>query len=405
VSSGTAPRVLIICPKYEPTEEGLAHYTTEFAKHLAKRARVAVWTSSVSAGVNHGDRGVEVLANVERWGFLGPFMALGPVLRFDPELVLIQFVPFMYAPRGGINFTLVALASFFALRARLRGRGAVQVMFHEIWFPLSRSPKALVLHVAHRAMALGVSLSAAESFCSTEISARLLKKFLRPLTRPVHVLFVGSNLERRVRPRSGAAARGAPLKVCIFGSTHLSKNVPLVLRTLHEAQRSARNPFVLTVIGLTLGELVHEAPELEDWLTRDVRVLGMLGAEEAADELGEQDLAVCYFSDGVSGRRGSMLAALCEGTPIVTTARDYTDPIFYEQRALTLLPCDESAFRTGLLALLCGPKRPFDGVSRDEVREFYDRNFSWTAIVERYAELSGFDAAFDQVEPASAERA
>jgi glycosyltransferase involved in cell wall biosynthesis len=386
-ASDERPKILVVCPKYFPVEEGLAHYTTEFSRHLARRFRVAVWTGTTSAGVDHRGHGVEVIANVEKWTFLRPFFAIGPALRFDPDRVLIQFVPFMYSPHGGINFTLVLMAAFFAARSRVRGRGAVEIMFHEVWFPAFRNPKALVMHVAHRAMAFGVSIVARQSFCSTYVSARLIKEQIRLFGRPVHVLFVGSNLERDVRPTPPRTTEA--LKVCIFGSTHPSKNVPLVLRTLHEAHRRAQSPFELTVIGLTLAELVHEAPELEAWLANDVRIEGMLSADAAADCLGEQDLAVCYFSDGVSGRRGSMLAALCEGTPIVTTARDYTDPEFYEQRAVTLLSCDEREFAAGLIALLAGPKRPFEGVSRAEVREFYDRYFSWTAIVERYAELSG----------------
>lgn len=387
--SDERPKILVVCPKYYPVEEGLAHYTTEFSRHLARRFRVAVWTSTTSAGVDHGAYGVEVIPNVERWNFLGPFFRLGPALRFDPDRVVIQFVPFMYAPRGGINFSLVLLVAFLAARGRVRGRGAVQIMFHETWFPAFRNPKALLMHVAHRAMAFGVSIVARQSFCSTFVSARMIKTQLRPFVRHVHVLFVGSNLERDVRPSAPRPAE--PLKVCIFGSTHPSKNVPLVLRSLHEAQARAEKPFELTVVGLTLEELVHEAPELESWLTNDVRVTGMLNAEAAADCLGEQDLAVCYFTDGVSGRRGSMLAALCEGTPIVTTVRDYTDPVFYGQRAVTLLSHEDDEFRAGLVALLAGPERPFAGVSRAEVREFYDQHFSWSAIVERYAHLSGLD--------------
>jgi glycosyltransferase involved in cell wall biosynthesis len=385
-------RILVVCPKYFPTEEGLAHYTTEFCRHLAERCTVAVLTSDVSAGVDHGAQGVEVLADVRRWGFGGPFFALKSALRFDPDRVLIQFVPFMYSERGGINLTLVAFAWFWKLRALRHRKGAVHVMFHEIWFPLSRRPSAVVMHVLHRCMALGVSLAAEHNFCATGIAARLVEKQLRPFARPVDVLFVGSNLERSSRPVAVRSPERTPLKVCIFGSVHPSKNVPLVLRTLQAAQHRASRPFEVTVIGLSLEQAIREAPELRSWLETKVRVTGHLSAEAAADELGAQDLAICYFSDGVSGRRGSMLAALCEGTPIVTTAREYTDASFFGQPSLKLLSCDERRFESELTELLCGEERPFAGVSRDEVRRYYEENFSWRAIVDRYIALSRLPA-------------
>lgn len=387
--ASTAPRVLVICPKYFPTEEGLAHYTTEFCRHLARHCEVAVWTSQVSAEVDHGAVGVEVLGNVRRWTLGGPFLALAPALRFDPDRVLIEFVPFMYAERGGINLTLVAVAWFWKLRRSWRGKGDVEVMFHEVWFPFSWDARAAVMHVLHRCMAFGVSLAAERSFCSTGFSARLVKAQLGPFVRAVHVLFVGSNLERHERPAPSVPLPGAPLKVCIFGSVHPSKNVPLVLRALHAAQTRAPRSLAVTVIGLSLAEVVRQAPELKGWLETQVTVTGHLPAEAAADELARQDLAVCYFSDGVSGRRGSMLAALCEGTPIVTTFRESTDPTFAGQRALTLLSADPQQFERELVALLTAKDRPFAGVSRDEVRRYYDENFSWRAIVERYLELSG----------------
>ncbi|HEV8547906.1 MAG TPA: hypothetical protein VGQ57_02740, partial [Polyangiaceae bacterium] len=173
-------RVLIVCPKYYPTEEGLAHYTTEFARHLAARADVAVWTSDLSAGVDHGAHGVTVIANVRRWNLLGPFASIRPALEFEPDRILIQFVPFMYAERGGINFTLVALAWFWAVHARLNGKRGVEVMFHETWFPFAWEPKAIVMTVCHRAMAFGVAAVARRNFCSTFVAARMVKKLLRP---------------------------------------------------------------------------------------------------------------------------------------------------------------------------------------------------------------------------------
>ncbi len=390
--SGRA-KILVISPKYFPVEEGLGHYTTEFCRHLADVFEVAVWTSrergTVGTASGHAAPGnVTLIDTVRRWTWGGPFADVERALRFEPDRIVIQFVSFMYSRRGGINATIVWLALFLAVRARLTGRGRVQVMFHELWYPFSWRPKDAILHLAHRAMVLGLSLASSDVFCATERFAKEVKSMLGPLRGRVHVLVVGSNLETNGAPPPLPAAPDGALRIGLFGSLHVSKNVPLVLRSIHEATLKTTRPIRLTVVGASREELAGAAPELTEWLARDVRVLGPLEAREAAERLAEQDFIVSYFQDGVSSRRGSLLAALCEGVPVVTTWRDVSDGVFLSRPFVELFSYDEATFQRELVAFLTSSKRPFSAVSRDEVRAFYRENFSWRAIVNRYARLS-----------------
>lgn len=386
----TSPTVLVISPLYQPIEEGLAHYTTEFARHLAKVARVVVLTGTASATVGEGPGRVEVAGEVSRWTWLGPLRALRRALHIRPDVVLVQFVPFMYAPRGGINFTLVLLCAGLSLRARWTGHGHVQVMFHELWYPFGWRPKALVMHAAHRVMVFGSGVAARDLFAATSRFAEEVRRNLGPFGKAVHVLAVGSNLERDERPLSSEQREDGLLKIALFGGLHPSKNVPLVLRTLHEAALRGVPHFRLTLIGAKREELAHAVPELLPWLDEAVELTGPLPAAEAASRLSEQDLLLAYFQDGVSSRRGSLLAALCEGVPVVTTYRDFSDEVFANRPFVKLLPSDEAAFARGLLEFLSSEPRPFGDVKREDVRRFYDEHFSWSAVVRRYATLSGF---------------
>jgi hypothetical protein len=161
-------------------------------------------------------------------------LKLRDALRFRPDRILIEFVPFMYSPRGGINFGLVVLAARLALGARIRGSGRVQVMFHELWFPFAWRPKDMLLHMAHRSMVLGLAMLSDDIFCSTTRFAREVRDVLGPIRRPVHVLPVGSSLERDETPRRPPRDRDETLRVALFGSLHVSKNAPLVARAIHE---------------------------------------------------------------------------------------------------------------------------------------------------------------------------
>jgi glycosyltransferase involved in cell wall biosynthesis len=380
---------------YFPVEEGLGHYTTEFCRHLAKLADVAVWTTrsrgSVGKMSGHAPGRVELIDNVRRWNRFGPFTALRQALRFDPDRILIQFVPFMYSTRGGINFSLVALSLFLAARGRLLRKGHVEIMFHEIWYPFSWRPKDAVMHVAHRLMAFGITVAAKRSFCATTLFVTLVERNARPFKRPIEFLAVGSNLERE---HDGPRQEGPPhspdeLRIGLFGSAHPSKRLPVVLRALRKASRAGPRRLKLQIVGMSRDQVCAEAPDLADWIEKEVDVAGVLEANEAADRLGTLDFVVSYFSDGVSSRRGSLLAALCEGAPVVTTWADWSDEVFRGRAFVKLLSCDEAVFSSELCNFLAAAERPFSGVTRDDVREFYRQNFSWSAIVDRYAALSG----------------
>ena len=388
------PKVLVICPKYFPVPEGLGHYTTEFCRHLSRLVNVGVFTSRdrgplTQASGRPPPDDIELIDGVERWTWAGPFRSLGRALRVDPDEILVEFVPNMYSPKSGINLSLVALASYLGLRARVRRKGHVGVMFHELWYPFGWDPKSLVLHLAHRCMVFGVAVASTNVFCSTSRNASEVRRVLGPISRPIHVLPVGSSLERDEATPEPERSLDGRLKLAIFGSLHVSKNAPLVLGALHEAWQKSPWKLEITIIGPTLGELCDAAPELATWLEKDVRVAGPLAADEAADCLAAQDFLVAYFQDGVSTRRTTLMAALCEGTPVVTTWREVSDDVFRGRPFIELLSADDGAFKDELVALVSRAERPFAGVSREQVRSFYREQFSWSAIVRRYVELSG----------------
>jgi glycosyltransferase involved in cell wall biosynthesis len=400
---GAKPRVLVICPKYFPVAEGLGHYTTEFCRHLSRLVDVGVWTSRdrgplTKASGHPPPAAVRLIDSVKRWTFGGPFASAGNALEFDPDAILIEFVPNMYAPKSGINFSLVLLAWKLARRAQLRGRGQVSVMFHELWYPFGWQPKALVLHLAHRAMVLGVALASKEIFCSTSRNVSEVRRMLGPLSPPIHVLPVGSSLEREDARTPLERPADERLKLGIFGSLHQSKNTELVLETIREACRESPWKLELTIVGPTLEELCKAMPELASWLESEVHVAGPLEADEAADCLAAQDFLVAYFQDGVSTRRTTLMAALCEGVPVVTTWREVSDVVFRDRPFVKLLSSDERAFRAEFVAFMRSRERPFAGVSREEVRSFYREHFSWGSIVRRFAELSGLEAPKGRVD-------
>jgi glycosyltransferase involved in cell wall biosynthesis len=331
---------------------------------------------------------VTLIDTVKRWTWGGPFASVRGALGFDPDKILVEFVPFMYTPRGGINFSLVFLAWFLAARARVTGKGHLQVMFHETWYPFAWRPKDAVLHLAHSCMVFGIGVASDDVFCSTPYSVDVVRRRLWPFRRETHLLPVGSSLERESVPANDTRPVDGVLRFAIFGSLHAGKNAAVVFEAVREASRTSPWKLELTIIGPTREELHAEFPEWTGWLDGAARVAGPLSADDAADCLASQDFFVAYFSDGVSTRRTTLMAAFCEGLPVVTTWGVMSDETFRNRSFLKLLPNDGSAFVRELVDLLTSSERPFEGVSRNDVRSFYRERFSWSSIIRRYTELS-----------------
>jgi glycosyltransferase involved in cell wall biosynthesis len=99
----------------------------------------------------------------------------------------------------------------------------------------------------------------------------------------------------------------------------------------------------------------------------------------------QSNLFLAYFVDGLSTRRGSVMAALGQGLPVVSTLGPYTESEFMNQPFIHLLPIENEAFATGFLELL---KKGPESYSADEIRKFQMENFSWDKIVKDYMDFS-----------------
>ena len=98
------------------------------------------------------------------------------------------------------------------------------------------------------------------------------------------------------------------------------------------------------------------------------------------------DVFLAPLTDGISGRRGSVVAALQHGLPICSTVRNYTDAFLKNlvNPAFSLVPhnnralfCEE-ARRLAEQAL----RQPNFG---QELAEFHDKYFAWPVIAKQMA--------------------
>ena len=236
-------------------------------------------------------------------------------LELGVRSLLIQYVPFLYARRGLAPLLIASVAR--AARIGVR----VGLFIHEPWVPPTRLVWRLTGPPMRRQL-LALVRHADAVFTPVPAFADLVRPAVRPGV-PCRVVPVGSNVP------VVAADRAACRRALGLGSEDIAVGV------LSPAAAGALTSWVVAAAAATLSRPeVHwlivgnrsdtEPPGFPDG-TR-VRRLGWLPADDLSRTLRALDIAVAPFTDGLTLRRTSAMAALAHGVPLVSSRGPLFDP-------------------------------------------------------------------------------
>lgn len=388
-------RVLLISAEYPPLPGGVGDYSFQLGTELHRRGIDVQVITSRSPGPAPADLSRHVVSAWD-WRCLKEIPAI--MRRLRPDLLHIQYQTGAFAMHPAINLLP------WVVRMRVAPI-PVLVTCHDLRLPYLL-PKAGGLR--RWVMRRMLQDAAAVIVTNAEDAARLrgelpgdrnhfaASKPLTPLVIPI-----GSNIavcptgpgERAFWRRRMGAADG-DIVLAYFGLTNRSKGVDLLLRALAQLAGHVR----LAIIGGEPGasdsdnrryaaELVALADELG--VSGRVWRSGQLPAQEVSAALQSCDIAALPFRDGVSYRRGSLLAVLAHGLPLISTRPlvRLEPPLEHEGAAL-LLDGDEAALpyqiaeatlRLAADAALC--KRLGDAA------QLLARQFAWQTIAARHVEI------------------
>jgi len=323
-----------ISGSFPPKTCGIGDYTSHLVRRMrAAGADVEVWTRATSPLGDNG-RGL-----VSHWDSEN-MRALGRTLRAErPGVVHLQYEPGVYDRHPAI-----LRLPFLARRA---GAGFVTT-FHSLDGPSQWGR-------AHRLALLPLLLGSRDITVCSGRQYQILTRIPRLRDR-VHLIPIGSNIDP-VAPILSAPTAG--LRLVYFGFVWRGRNIELLLHAL-AAVRAHDPQATLEIVGGLRDDLYHqELLLLADKLgvASQIMFSGDLDAPAVSQALRRADIALLPYATGVSTGRGTLMAALAHGLPLVTlSVPDNLSPLFKHGENMMLAPAgDDAQFISHTVALAADP--------------------------------------------------
>ncbi len=376
-------RVCLVSAEYPPQQGGVGDYTRELAAALRRRGVDAFVLTGGAASADDSAGPVPVERRIDGWGW-GAWRSLNAALgSLAPDVVHVQYQSAAYGLHPAINLWP---------RFSAWGRRTV-VTFHDLRVPYI-FPKAGPLRFR---TVVEMARGAARAVVTNVEDEVTLSPYL---ARPPALIPIGSNIHPappagydRAAWRARAGIGAGDIVLAYFGFLNESKGGEELVEALALLRR--RNlPVYLWLVG---GQVGDSDPTNRAYLARVREQIAALGvepyvhwtgyttAEEVSAYLLAADLCVLPYRDGVSFRRGSLMAALVHGLPVVSTQphRPLREVVEGDNMAL-VPPGDALALSTRIAALIADPdaRARLARGARDLSAEF-----GWERIAERTGEV------------------
>jgi glycosyltransferase involved in cell wall biosynthesis len=362
-------RLALLSGAFPPQLDGIGDYSWWLSQALAEQGHVITVLTSF-APAQHAPPNVEVIACFDSSNS-GTIQEIRRYLagsgRFD--WLIVQYNPFSFGRRGfapGLNSVLRTLDL------------PIACMFHETYAVPFWPWQQMVMRIWQYPQFVRLTRIAHCHFVSTE---RWLAQVRRWARSDPQLLPVGSNLPRcnltksEAREKLGLAQDALILGV--FGFAHGSKRTEWIgaaARSIH-----CRYPQTQVLCIGQLGRVVQTVCG-----ETAVQDHGFLPGPEVSLRLRAMDLFLAPFSDGISARRGSVIAAFQHGLPICSTRSKHTDRFLRDlvSPSLSLSPNNQKdLFAEAALQMAESALQRVD-LGLDLV-EFYEQNFAWPVLADR----------------------
>jgi glycosyltransferase involved in cell wall biosynthesis len=366
----------VITGEYPPQLGGVSDYTYQVAREMTREGdRVHVWAPATDLESFH-EEGSQVHALPGGFGLRG-LRELERRLRTyaAPRNVLIQYVPHMY---GWKSMNLAFCWWIFTQR-----KHNVCVMFHEVAFPFRGGQRFRhgLLAIVHRLMAWIILRSVRHSFTSTEPYFALLRKLGNEQT-PISMLRICSNIPQESYHSENIPARREDRPDGLFTLGIFSNFAPELSESLEPVIGCLLGNPDIEVRLLGPGEALRQSlakqnPEAVD------RVIstGRLHVTKIAEQMRRCDALLQVYPEGASAARGTLIAGMASGVPVITSSGPKTDRLLLDSEAMLFSDGSPQSIREAVELLQENPALARDLGAR--ALRLYRESFQPSVIVSR----------------------
>lgn len=293
------------------------------------------------------------------------------------EWVFVQYTALAWSKRG---FPL----KFSRVLRVLRDAGArVAVVFHDA---NPYSGKRFIDAIRRRTQVHAMRNACLQADFSILTVALERVSWIPPQTSNAVFIPVGANLPVRLDALANPeVGEGKPLTIAVFGVTGREagrRESGVITEAVKFAAKSGRK--------LRLLAFGRHADDAEKYLREglretavDLQVAGVLRGEEVVRNLTSSDVSL-FVRGGISTRRGSAIASIACGLPVIAyNGPETTFPI--SEAGVVLVSPEKPGELGDALARALGD-REYRTSLGERSRRAYEQYFSWTAIAARYAE-------------------
>jgi glycosyltransferase involved in cell wall biosynthesis len=358
-------KVTLLTGEFPPMRGGVADYTALLANHLRRLgADVSVLTSQRAKSARSAPPWVSPV--IEDWG-RGVWSAVARhTAAHRSDVVHVQYQTGAFDMSLGVN----ALPWINRLRG---GQPPVVVTFHDLKEPYVIPKLGQARHLATAALAAG-------SDAIVITNSEDLKRVVGPRSdrsrwswarRTVRAIPIGSNIPEVGRDydrslwRARIGARDDELVLAYFGFLGPTKGVDTLV-TAFERLLERRRAVRLLMIGASAGDTSHPNRQYENAIRTAldrpgvrgrVTWTGFLASESVGAYLSAADVCCLPFRDGTSLRHGTLIAAIVQGLPIITTHTSPPhprDPLprLVSERNVVLVPAGDTTALVGAVERL-----------------------------------------------------
>lgn len=343
-------QIHIVSPEFAPQLGGVADHSAHLATGLAERgADVHVWTRCGATPVYHSFQVHTTLGTFSQADLASTTRALRGSRQGSS--LFVQWVPHGY----GCKSLNLAFCWWVWRQAKVFGH-PVELIVHEPFLMFGEgSRKQDVAAFVHRVMMMTLLQAASRVWITIPAWASKLKPWMLGRSLPVEWLPVPSNIPVNCEARWPARLQQPRLPAGgqlighfgTFGSqqrTLLSEIIPVMLS---DAKLS------MLLIGRGSEQFQAEMLDANPHLRGRLAATGSVSRDETSSCLRRCDLMIQPFTDGVSSRRSSVMAALAHGVPVITSLGVATEDIWKTSKAVRMAPAhDTKQFAAAALTLV-----------------------------------------------------